>query len=304
MSHSRGKELITMELKNGFYTALGTPINSDGSIVESSLRKQIEMQIEYGASGLLILGSMGAQCAITNSACVRAVEIAVDAVKGRLPLFVGVMDNSVERVCERIDALDSAEIEGVVVTNPFYYAVTDVKTLINWYTKIADRSPYPVYMYDLPGVAKSKVTIAVIDGIINHKNIKGMKTADWELIKNIERKYPDADFTCLYSGLDTFDYANFMGIKKNLDGMFCCTPKNGRKLYDAVEAGDYTAARAALDNILLMRNTMAASDIFPAFTHCMNLIGCEGNFHEDYRIPLDDERKKLIEDTMRKIGEI
>jgi hypothetical protein len=67
--------------------------------------------------------------------------------------------------------------------------------------------------------------ISVIDAVIDHPNIKGMKSANWELIKCIERKHPDSDFVCLYSGLDSFDYANQIGIKKNLDGMFSCTPK-------------------------------------------------------------------------------
>ncbi|MBR2616170.1 MAG: hypothetical protein IKC69_05785, partial [Clostridia bacterium] len=116
---------------------------------------------------------------------------------------------------------------------------------------------------------------------------------------------PEVGFECLYSGLDSFDYANMMGIDKNLDGMFSCTPKNGRKLYDSLEAGDYKAARKYLDNILLMRDTMAGHrSLLATFSYAMGLLGCPGNYHQDYALPLLDSEKKQAEDVMRQIGEI
>ena len=46
-------------LKDGFYTALGTPLDKDGNLVKESLTKHIKQQMEAGASGLLLMGSMG-----------------------------------------------------------------------------------------------------------------------------------------------------------------------------------------------------------------------------------------------------
>ena len=203
-------------LKDGFYTALGTPLTDDGKIIEQSLKKHIDQQIDAGASGVLLLGSMGIQASVLSSECAKAVDIAIDAVKGRVPLFVGVMDNSIAKVCERLDAIGkNKEIEGVVLTVP-YYAIPREVDVINWFTIIADRSPYPVYIYDLGVVTQFRISMSVIDAVIGHPNIKGMKSANWELIKAIERKYKDKGFECLYSGLDSFDHANALGIKKNV----------------------------------------------------------------------------------------
>lgn len=292
-----------MKLKNGFYTALGTPLDEEGNVVAESLKKHIEQQIAAGASGLLLMGSMGIEAYIKNSAYEKIVKVAVEANAGRLPLFVGAMDNSIVKVMEKINMIGNADIKGVVLTTP-YYSMLNPAQLENWFKTIADRSPHPVYLYDLAVVTKMKITLPLIDKLISHPNIKGIKTADWALIKSIERKYPEADFECLYSGLDTFDYANLMGIGKNLDGMFSCTPKNGRQLYDCIEAGDFTGARRHLDNILLMRDTMVAHGLMYSFTYCMNLLGCEGNFHQDYCLPITEESKRVMEETMKKIGEI
>lgn len=291
------------KLQNGFYTALGTPIDEMGNLVPESLEKQIEMQIENDAAGLLLMGSMGIEAYLKNSTYADAVKVAVKAVRGRVPLFVGAMDNSIAKVMEKIALIGDAPIDGIVLTAPFYSAVND-EHAVNWFTMLADKSPYPIYIYDLAVVAKYKINMKVMSQLIGHKNIKGIKTADWEMIQAIGRKYPDADFACLYSGLDSFDYANILGISKNLDGMFACTPKNGRKMSECFNQKDYVGGRKYLDNILLLRDTMLKYRLMPCFTHCMNLLGLEGNYHQDYFLPVSDEGKAKMKEIMYEIGEL
>ena len=92
-------------MKNGFYTALGTPLTDDGKIIESALVKHIDQQIDAGAVGLLLMGSMGIEASVPHSEYKKTVDIAIEATKGRVPLFVGAMDNSIARVKERIDMI-------------------------------------------------------------------------------------------------------------------------------------------------------------------------------------------------------
>ena len=291
-------------LENGFYTALGTPMTEDGKIVESALVKHIDQQIDAGAVGLLLMGIMGIEASVPHSEYGRAVDIAIKAIAGRVPLFVGAMDNSVARVCERIDMIGKGKkIAGIVVTVPFY-AVPREADAICFFTQVANYSPYPIYIYDLPGVTQFRVSMGVVDAIIAHKNVKGMKSANWELIKAVERKYPDRDFECLYSGLDSFDHANVLGIKKNLDGMFCCTPANGKAMYECAAKGDIAGMRKYLDNILLLRDAMIANGLMRCFTHCMNILGVEGNFHQDYTASTKEDAKDIMLETLKKIGEI
>lgn len=291
------------KLENGFYTALGTPLDKDGNLVSESLKKHIDQQIDAGASGLLLMGSMGIEAYLKNSTYAECVKTAVEAVGGRLPLFVGAMDNSVAKVKEKLDLIGDSDITGIVLTVPFYETVDDEQA-INWYLEIADMAQKPIYLYDLAVVVKYKINMCVIDAVINHPNIMGIKTADWELIKAIERKYPNSDFECLCSRLDSFDYMNMMGIGKNLDGMFACTPKNGKKMADCNRNGDFAGARRYLDNILLLRDTMIEYRLMPCFTYCMNLLGCEGFFHEDYCIDATAEGKAKVKEIMKEIGEL
>lgn len=291
------------KLENGFYTALGTPLDENGNLVAESLKEEINQQIACGAAGLLLMGSMGIEVYLKNSTYADVVKVAAEAVDGRCPLFVGAMDNSIVKVMEKIDMIGDAKIDGVVLTTPFY-AVLSEKEIINWFTTIADKSPYPVYLYDLAVVTKCKITIGVVDEIIHHKNIKGIKTADWELIQTIGRKYPELEFECLYSGINTFDYANMMGLGKNLDGMFSCTPKNGRMMVECFKNKDYQGGRKYLDNILLLRDTFKKHGLMASYTYSMNLLGCKGLFHQDYTLPITDEARIEIKKQMEAIGEL
>ena len=291
-----------MELKKGFYTALGTPLDEDGNLVAESLEKHVKSQIDAGASGLLLMGSMGNEAYVKNSAYKDIVKVGAKANDGRLPFFVGVMDNSIAKVMEKIDMIDGAKIDGVVLTTP-YYSRLNQKELENWFSTIATRSPYPLYLYDLPAVTKLKINIALVEKLIEHPNIKGIKSNDWELINAIKRKFPDKDFECLYSGLDNFDYANMIGLDKNLDGMFSCTPVTTRKMYDCINANDFVGARKYLDQILLLRDTMLEHGLSSSFTFCMNSIGFSGNFHKDYSLPLTSEAKLILTGLLKSMGE-
>ncbi|MBO5888863.1 MAG: dihydrodipicolinate synthase family protein, partial [Clostridia bacterium] len=165
-------------LNKGFYTALGTPLDNDGKVIKDSLIKHINNQIEAGASGLLLMGSMGIEACVPHSEYKKVVDVGIEATNGRVPLFVGAMDNSIARVKERLEMIGKGrKIDGIVLTTPFYKPANE-KEAIWWFTNIADISPYPIFIYDLAVITRFNVNMNVIDAVIKHPNIKGMKSAN------------------------------------------------------------------------------------------------------------------------------
>ncbi len=293
------------KLKAGFYTALGTPLDMDGNIVEKSLRREIEMQIEAGASGLLLMGSMGIEADVKLSAYGEAAKIAADAVAGRVPLFVGAMDNSVWRVKERLDLLKGLKINGVVLTTPFYSTATDPE-LFRFFSAIADATEHPVFLYDLAVITKVKINFPLVDKLIKAGKIAGIKTGDVVLARQLSYAYPD--FEVLYSNIDAFDVAlSFDGINKVLDGMFSCTPKNGKKFVEAYRAGDMKTAGKYLNNILKFRDCLLGypgSALLYIFTIAMNELGMEGIFCPDFKYDPKPELVAKVRAQLEEIGEL
>lgn len=292
------------QMKNGFYPALGTPTDDNGKLIETSYVKGIELMIESGAAGMLCMGSMGNMVGIRDSEYAKTASLCVNTVAKRVPVMVGVMDCSVNRVLDRIEALDHLEIAGVVATVPYYYKPNS-NEIINFYTLLSKRSKYPLYIYDLPSVTQSPITKDVLVPLMKIPNIAGIKTANINMILDLYRTNSvRSDFSILYSGLDSFDAAIEIGIRRNLDGMFTCTPYNSKMMYENVEHGDVLKIAHHLNNILILRNTLLKGDIFPAYSYAMELLGCAGNYHPDYDRQVSDQLKEEIYGCMKSIKEI
>jgi len=287
---------------NSFYPALGTPLDQDGRVLADSLIKHVEDQIARKAEGLLVMGSMGIQPIIKDSEYVKTARTAAEAARGQCPVFVGVMDNSVARVRDRIDALKGLKLDGVVTTVPYYFQSTQAE-IKAFYRAIADTSPYPLYLYDLPGVTQCKLQATTVNELMCHPNIIGIKSADLALMRVLSRslKEVNLDFQIIYSGLDTFDVAYKYGVTRTLDGMFSCTSRIAENMYDAFHAGNHEQAAQHLDSIVGLRNLFVEVGVFPGFTHAMNLLGFEGDFHPDYCSRLNPQQEDLVKSYMQRI---
>ncbi|MBN1181167.1 MAG: dihydrodipicolinate synthase family protein [Bacteroidales bacterium] len=291
-------------MKNGFYPALGTPTDENGKLNKTSYTKEIELMIASGAAGVLCMGSMGNMVSIRNSEYQKTASICVKTVAKRVPVMVGVMDCSVNRVLDRIEALNDIEIEGVVATAPYYYKPS-AGEMINFFTMVSENSRYPLYIYDLPPVTQSPVTSDILTPLMEIQNIKGIKTANINMILDLMRNNAIRnDFSIFYSGLDSFDAAIKSGIRRNLDGMFTCTPYNSKMMYENFENGDDLKISQQLNNILILRNIMMKEEIFPAYSYAMELLGCPGYYHPDFNKQVSDELKEEIYYCMKLIKEI
>lgn len=290
-------------MKKEFYPALGTPTNLDGTLVKESLGRQIELMISSGAKGALCMGSMGNMASLKNSEYSIIAEYATGVIHRRIPLLIGVMDCSISRVLDRIDSLRELEIDGVVTTVP-YYSSLKPNEIVKFFSELARKSKFPVYIYDLPGVTQSPICLSQLIALTNERNIVGIKTGNLNLIMELYRHnlMTRDDFSVYYSNLDLFDVAIKAGVSRNLDGMFTCTPYNSQKMY-AGQSSE-TEVFESLNNILKLRNLFIKENVLAAYSYAMELLRCPGNYHADYALPISGELKEEIVDLMKSINEI
>jgi 4-hydroxy-tetrahydrodipicolinate synthase len=73
----------------GTFTALITPMNTDGSVDHSALKVLVEEQITSGISGLVPMGSTGESPTFTHAEHIEVIAQVVELVKGRVPVIAG-----------------------------------------------------------------------------------------------------------------------------------------------------------------------------------------------------------------------
>ena len=291
-------------MKYGFVPALGTPLDEKGNLCRESHAGQINRMIDAGAVGILCMGSMGQQAFISNDICVEVAETAVRTAAGRVPVFVGAMDNSIKRARARIASMEHLDVTAFVLTTP-YYEVDTAQQVMRYFREVAKSTKHNIMLYDLAVVTNFKITYEMVCQLKKDiPNLIGIKSGDLTMLRKIRLNPELADMKTFFSNLDVFDIAFPWGIGCVLDGMFTCTPVNSQKLITAMDAGDRAGAAEALNNILSLRDKMLGWDLWPAYSAAMNLLGWEGLHAPDWVTPSSAETVTLVKAEMERIGEL
>ncbi len=294
-------------LKEGFYCALGTPLDESGELLPDSLKQHIGDQIKHGASGLLLMGTMGMLGCIRDDQYEPIVAQAVNAVEGRVPLLVGAADNSIARMKARLKALEKYPV-AAVLTAPYYFDM-DRGGMLRYFKAAAEGDGIDLYLYDHPFTARRKIELEDVLELAALPRYKGIKTGDAVLIRKLhESKELKEDFTPIFSNSDLFSMGRAFGIRRTLDGIYACFPKTAGEMQRAWDREDLPGGNAAVNRIMKARDGMIALGIWPAFTAAMNLLGYKGNFGPDYE-PVFDPKKdagrlEAVRRLMEEAGEI
>lgn len=291
-------------MKYGFVPALGTPLDENGRLCKASYTAQINRMIDAGAVGILCMGSMGQQAFISNDVCVEVAETAIKAAAGRVPVYVGAMDNSIKRAKARIASMEHLDVTAFVLTTP-YYEVDTAQQVMKYFREVAKSTRHNIMLYDLAVVTNFKITYEMVVELKKDiPNLIGIKSGDLTMQRKIRLTPELADLKTFFSNLDVFDIAFPWGIGNVLDGMFTCTPVNSRKLIEAMHAGDKAGAAEALNNIIAFRDKLLGWDLWPAYSAAMNLLGWEGLHAPDWVTPSSPEVIALVKAEMERIGEL
>jgi len=288
--------------KEGFLTAMGTPLDPSGAVMMESLQKQAEDQINAGAVGLLLFGTMGMGGCVKNSEYRKTLKAVADVVGGRCALLAGASENSLARVAEKLAVCSEEDVDGVVLTPPYYFK-TGEANLIRFFEKAASMTPKDFYLYDHEPITKHKITLNMLQKLMGVPNLKGIKSGDFVLIKHLTNHPEREDFTPIFSGSDLFDAAYGYGVKRYLDGIFACMPKSISKVQKCFDRGDFEGAKTTLHEMMQVRDEMIRFGIWPTFSYGMNLLGYPGNFAPDYELGITAEGKKATEAGLARLGE-
>lgn len=162
-------------MRQGSYVALVTPMTNTGAIDFPSLRSLLQFHLESGTDGLCILGTTGEAAVLTMQERKRVLDVAVEEVKGKMPILVGTGTIDPEHVKEQtLQAIDCGCDASLVVTP--YYVKPPQRGLIRHFETMADLG-LPVCIYNVPGRTGVDFLPESIGKVAGHPNIVAVKEA-------------------------------------------------------------------------------------------------------------------------------
>ena len=181
----------------GTGVALVTPFKADQSIDTDALTRIVNHVIDNGADFLVVLGTTSEAPTLTKEEKSLVISTILKANAGRLPILLGMGGNNTQAVIEAVKAQDFVGIDGILSVVP-YYNKPNQRGMKAHFEAIADASPVPVVVYNVPGRVGVNLQAATCVELAKHPNIIAVKEASGNLqqIMEILRDKP-ADFDVL-----------------------------------------------------------------------------------------------------------
>ncbi|MGN1244965.1 MAG: 4-hydroxy-tetrahydrodipicolinate synthase, partial [Alloprevotella sp.] len=130
--------------------ALVTPFLEDGSVDFAALEKLVEYQIAEGADFLCVLGTTAETPCLAPDEQQAIISTVRRVNAGRVPLLLGAGGNCTRHVVEGLQRLDVTGLSGVLIVCPYYNKPTQ-EGLYQHFAAVAEASPLPVVLYNVPG---------------------------------------------------------------------------------------------------------------------------------------------------------
>ena len=137
------------ELK-GLGTALITPFKADGSVDYEALARLLDTQLTGFVDYIVVLGTTGEAATMTEDEKREVRTFIREYVNGRMPLVLGVGGNCTAAVCESLRTIDLSGFAAILSVCP-YYNKPNQEGLYQHFCAIAEASPIPVILYNVPG---------------------------------------------------------------------------------------------------------------------------------------------------------
>ena len=135
----------------GMGVALVTPFKHDKSIDYNALARLLEYQIKNGVDYLVVLGTTAETATLTSGEKAELREFIAERVAGRVPLVIGVGGNNTMALVEELNTIDLTPFSAVLSVVP-YYNKPSQEGVYQHYKAIAEASPIPVILYNVPGL--------------------------------------------------------------------------------------------------------------------------------------------------------
>ena len=275
--------------------ALITPFKTDYSVDTEALTRIVNHVIDNGADFLVVLGTTSEAPTLTADEKNLVINTILKANNSRLPIMLGMGGNNTLAVIEAIKAQDFTGIHGILSVVP-YYNKPNQRGMKAHFEAIADASPVPVVVYNVPGRVGVNLQAATCVELAKHPNIIAVKEASGNLqqIMEILRDKP-TDFDVLSGDDGITQPLMALGAKGVISVAANAYTKPFSRMMNAMRDG-HTEEALRLHYAMMRMNQLIFADGNPAGIKC--LMNQRGLCENVVRLPLVKANEKVEADIV------
>ena len=256
------------KLFKGLIPPMVTPLNAKRQLDKAGVKKMVKHLVDGGVDGIFLLGTTGEgphlsyaiRRELVKLVCqeVRKLSSRPQALKPSnlqtlkhsntqtLPILVGITETDLEDALAFAKDCKAFGAAGVVAAPPYYFKLTQAEC-VAWFTEMADRSPLPVVVYDMPAHTDTVIEPATIAKLAAHRNIVAMKDSSSVIALFNKFRVALAPFKDKFSLFMGPDEAMGEAVLLGADGGVCTGanlwPAAFKAMYEAAKAGDVARVR-------------------------------------------------------------
>ncbi len=169
----------------GVVPPLVTPVDGQDRVLEQPFRRIIRHVLDGGVHGVFALGSTGEFFGLDDDQQRRAIEIAVDEVKGRVPVYAGVGAVTTRECIRAARRAEAAGAQAITVLPPPLLTPTEDE-LFGHFKAIADSTPLPLLIYNNPERIRINVSANLVERLAALPTIVGAKDSSGDMTQTGE----------------------------------------------------------------------------------------------------------------------
>ena len=236
---------------SGIIPPMVTPLLSDNlSLDLDGVKHLVEHLVSGGVHGIFILGTTGESTSLSYKTREQLIVESCKAVNGRVPVFVGITDTSIEESVHLALIAQKAGAAAVVAAPPYYYGLGQ-EELYKYYWSLADQVSLPLFLYNMPSHTKINIDTKTVVRLAEHQNIVGLKDSSANAVYFQSLCYLlKTNFSLLVGPEEITAETVLMGGNGGVNGGANLFPKLYVALYNAALAKDFARIEELQDLVM------------------------------------------------------
>jgi 4-hydroxy-tetrahydrodipicolinate synthase len=229
---------------SGVFPAITTQLKRDQSLDLDATARHIEVLLDSGVAGLIMLGSLGENQSFDPEEKQRVLDHAVKTVRGRVPVLSGVAESSTAAACRYVRDGERLGANGFMLMPAMIYKTPDPQETLAHFRTVAKATGLPIMIYNNPVSYGNDVTPEMFAQLACVKNFVALKESSANTRRVTDLRNVVGDRYALFSGVDDLALeCAVLGIDGWVAGTGIAFPRENQALWELMQTGRWDEAR-------------------------------------------------------------